>query len=132
MSNLSDPPRGIRLESLRLEADGAPPSQFLIHGITLSGKTFRPSDWVERLCGVLAPYQPGAHGDEAPPIGFSPYARPIVVNGTKCVRVDSRLGEVEPMALRFVIGFARDNELVTTLTDAMLVATPQPLRKSLP
>jgi hypothetical protein len=118
MSNLSNPPRSIRLASLVLEIDSQAPSQFLIHGVTLAGTTFRPSDWVERLCGVLAPYQPGAHGDEAPPIGFSPYARPIVVNGAKCVRVDAKLGDVEPMALRFVISFARDNELVTTLTDA--------------
>ena len=118
MSNLSDPPRGILLASLALEVDGRAPSQFLIHGVTLAGRPFRPSDWVERLCGVLAPYQPGAHGDEAPPIGFSPYARPIVINGAKCVRVDARLGEVEPMALRFVISFARDNELVTTLLES--------------
>lgn len=117
MSNLSDLPRGMQLATLRIDVDGQPPGQFLIHGVTLSGRTFRPSDWVERLCGVLAPYQPGMHASEAPPIGFSPYARPIVVNGTKCVRVDARLGEVEPMALRFVIGFARDNELVTTLVE---------------
>jgi hypothetical protein len=111
MSNLSDLPAAIRV---LIEAEESAPSQFLIHGVTLRGKPFRPSDWIERLCGVLAPYRPGAAGDEAPPIDFSPYARPVVMNGHKCVRIDVRLREIEPVALTFVLNFARDNELVTT------------------
>jgi hypothetical protein len=115
MSKLSDPPPGTRLASLEIGIDQEPPGKFLIHGVTLTGKPFRPSDWYERLCGVLAPYRPGAHAHEAPPIDFSPYARPVVADGAKCVMVDARLGQVEPMALRFVLNFARDNDLVTTL-----------------
>jgi hypothetical protein len=111
MSDLSDLPAAIRVS---IEADELAPSQFLIHGVTFRGRAFRPSDWSERLCGVLAPYQPGASGDEAPPIDFSPYARPVVVNGHKCVRIDVRLRDIEPVALTFVLNFVRDNELVTT------------------
>jgi hypothetical protein len=90
----------------------AKPRQFFIHGVTVHGRSFRPSDWAERLCGVLAPYRPGgpAAGRDAH-IGYSPYVRPVSVAGVKCVLVDERLRQIEPMAFDFVIDFARDNEL---------------------
>lgn len=43
--------------------------------------------------------------------GYSPYARPAHVDGVLCVRIDTRLREIEPMALEFVLNFARDNQL---------------------
>jgi hypothetical protein len=52
-------------------------AEFVILGITRDGQPFRPSDWAERLCGV----------------------------------VDSRLESIEPMAYRFRLNFAKDNEL---------------------
>lgn len=30
--------------------------EFVILGITLDGKPFRPSDWAERLCGVMSAF----------------------------------------------------------------------------
>ena len=86
--------------------------KFFIHGVTVHGRTFRPSDWAERLCGVMAPYRPGgiASGRDAF-IGYSPYVRPETVAGVKCVVVDERLKDVEKMAFNFVMNFARDNEL---------------------
>lgn len=86
--------------------------QFFIHGVTVHGKTFRPSDWAERLCGVMSPYRPGgiATGRDAF-IGYSPYVRPETIGGVKCVVVDERLKDVELMAFSFVMNFARDNEL---------------------
>jgi hypothetical protein len=45
------------------------------------------------------------------PMQFSPYVRPVMVEGTKCVLVDERLDELEPMAMEFVRNFARDNDL---------------------
>jgi hypothetical protein len=122
MSNLCDLPAAIRV---LIEAEDVAPSQFLIHGVTLRGKPFRPGDWVERLCGVLAPYRPGVAADEAPPIDFSPYARPVVMDGRKCVRIDVRLRDIEPVALTFVLNFARDNELVTTLADVLPQSAPR-------
>lgn len=93
-------------------ADPSKARQFFIHGVTVHGKTFRPSDWAERLCGVMAPYRPGTvAGGRDSFIGYSPYVRPMSVGGVKCVVVDERLKEVEPMAFDFVMGFARDNEL---------------------
>lgn len=90
----------------------AVPGEFFIYGMTNEGKVFRPSDWAERLCGVLACYRPGgmAAGRDAF-IGYSPYVRPITHGGVRCVVVDERLKEIEPMALTFVLSFARDNDL---------------------
>jgi hypothetical protein len=92
--------------------DPAKARKYFIHGVTVHGKTFRPSDWAERLCGVMAPYRPGgiASGRDAF-IGYSPYVRPETVAGVKCVVVDERLKDVEKMAFNFVMNFARDNEL---------------------
>lgn len=93
-------------------ADASKAREFFIHGVTVQGKTFRPSDWSERLCGVMAPYRPGgmASGRDAF-IGYSPYVRPVTIGGVKCVVVDERLKDVELMAFNFVMNFARDNEL---------------------
>lgn len=83
----------------------------LIRGVTIEGRAFRPSDWAERLCGVLACYRPGGVPAGCAPIGFSPYARPVTIDGTRYVVVDERLREIEPRAWDFVLNFARDNEL---------------------
>lgn len=93
-------------------ADASKAREFFIHGVTAHGKTFRPSDWAERLCGVMAPYRPGgiASGRDAF-IGYSPYVRPVTIGGVKCVIVDERLKDVEKMAFDFVMSFASDNEL---------------------
>jgi hypothetical protein len=85
--------------------------EFFIHGVTGSGRPFRPSDWAERLCGVMAIYRPGGASGRDAHIGYSPYVRPILVGGVRCVVVDERLKDLEPMAFSFVLNFARDNEL---------------------
>ncbi len=99
--------------------------QFFIHGVTVHGKTFRPSDWAERLCGVMSPYRPGgiATGRDAF-IGYSPYVRPETIGGVKCVVVDERLKDVELMAFNFVMNFARDNEL-PVMEGCVLPDTPK-------
>jgi len=67
------------------------------------------------LCSVMAAYRPGyvagSYGD-ASLLGFSPYAQPITHDGVKSVVVDQRIEGLEPMAWSFVVGFARDNDLV--------------------
>jgi hypothetical protein len=99
------------------------PREYFIHGVTAAGRRFRPSDWAERLCGVMACYRPGgmAKGRDAY-IGYSPYVRPVVIGDVKCVVVDERLRDLEPMAFGFVMNFARDNDLPVyegcTLPDA--------------
>ena len=87
--------------------------ELIIQGITKDGRTFRPSDWAERLAGVMSPFRPGgADGPEAH-IGYSPYCRPQLVGGIKCVIVNPAIRAIEPMAWDFVLGFARDNDLRT-------------------
>ncbi len=88
------------------------PRQIFIQGITLEGKPFRPSDWAERLCGAMSCFRPeGVRTGIASFIGYSPYCKPRVINGVKCVIVSEKLREIEPMAWDFVINFARDNHL---------------------
>ena len=88
------------------------PREFFIQGLTLAGKTFRPSDWSERLAGALSSFRPksGAGGIGAH-IGYSPYCVPRVIEGIKCVIVNEALRDLEPMAWDFVMNFACDNEL---------------------
>jgi hypothetical protein len=82
---------------------------FVIVGQTSAGKRFRPSDWAERLCGVMAPYGPA--GSRGGPLTYSPYVMPGSRDGIKCVSVDARLHGIEPMAYRFLLNFARENDL---------------------
>jgi hypothetical protein len=87
--------------------------ELIIQGITKDGRTFRPSDWAERLAGVMSPFRPGGAGGPGTHIGYSPYCKPQLVDGVKCVIVDPRIRAIEPMAWDFVLHFARDNELRT-------------------
>ena len=84
--------------------------KLFIQGITTSGKPFRPSDWAERLCGVMATFRPpGDSGD--PRFTYSPYVRPVLIAKVKCVVIDTRLRDLDPRALDFVMNFAKDNSL---------------------
>ena len=100
-----------------------PPGELIIKGVTRGGAPFRPSDWAERLCGVLAAYRPGYVATRGPVLGYSPYVQPTMVAGVRSVIVDPRLRDLEPRAWDFVIGFAKDNDLVT-IAAADLVAAP--------
>ncbi len=102
------------------------PREYFIQGVTLDGKTFRPSDWAERLAGAMSCFRPdGVQGGIAAYIGYSPLCVPRVINGIKCVIVSEALKGVEPMAWDFVMSFARDNQL--QLTEGCLVSdAPKP------
>jgi len=80
-------------------------STLIIQGTTLNGRTFRPSDWAERLSGVMSTF-----GCDHRMI-YSPYVRPLTVNGVKSVSIDKKLRDVDARAYEFLLGFARDNEL---------------------
>lgn len=94
------------------------PRTFFIRGVTVQGRAFRPSDWAERLAGVMSSFRPaGAAGGIGAYIGYSPYCVPRVVGGVKCVIVDEALRGIEPMAWDFVMNFARDNTLQVVEAD---------------
>ena len=92
-----------------------PTAPFLIVGVTSAGRPFRPSDWADRLAGVMAGFQPPGAGPRSH-LQYSPYAVPGVHGPHKCVRVDPAIAEIEPMALAFLLNFARDNDLQVALS----------------
>ena len=94
-------------------------SDLIIKGLTLSGQPFRPSDWSDRLCGVMSAF--GA--DEQ--LRYSPLVTPALRDGLRCVIVRRELAELEPRLFRFFLSFAVDNELQITF-DADAVATLLP------
>lgn len=98
---------------LQMADDTSFPKEFFIQGVTKEGKTFRPSDWSERLCGVMSAFGPGASGANAR-LKYSLYVRPELFGNVKCVVVDERLRDIEPMAFDFCMNFARDNNLQVT------------------
>lgn len=101
------------------------PKEIFILGRTQAGRVFRPSDWAERLCGVLSQYRPPGRSANRH-IVYSPYAKPTMIEGVKCVVVDERLRGIEPMAMNFVLNFARDNDL--QVLEACLL--PDPVAKA--
>ncbi|CAG9236210.1 Acetyltransferase [Paraburkholderia tropica] len=97
-------------------ADEAP-TEYFIQGITSKGKKFRPSDWSERLAGVMSSFGPKASANARGPnayLRYSLYVRPTMIGDLKVVVLDSRLKDIEPMAFNFVLNFAKDNDLVVT------------------
>lgn len=96
--------------------------EFFILGLTADGKQFRPSDWAERLCGVMSCFRPEGTGGRNAHLQFSPLVRPTVINGVKSVVVNNTLKQIEPMAYHFVVEFAKDNGL--QVVDACLVPLP--------
>ena len=93
------------------------PHEVIILGVTPSGQTFRPSDWAERLAGVMSSFRPGgaAPGDH---LSYSPWCVPNTLEGIKCVIVHMDMRQDHVMAWDFVMGFAKDNNL------QVITATP--------
>ncbi len=85
-------------------------AQFLIQGITADGKAFRPSDWADRLCGVMSPFRPGGATLNSH-LSYSPYVLPTLIGDIRCVAIDERLKVLEPKAWDFLTSFAKDNGL---------------------
>ena len=80
-------------------------NEIIIHGTTSKGKTFRPSDWSERLCGILSSFDKGNR------LSYHEWVRPILVDNVRCVGVDKKLEEINPPMFRFLMDFAADNDL---------------------
>lgn len=95
--------------------------QVFIQGVTHSGRTFRPSDWAERLAGVMSQFRPGG-ATPGSHLSYSPWCVPTTVGGIKCVIVNRDLRDAEPMAWDFCINFARDNDL--QVVEACLLPDP--------
>lgn len=79
--------------------------EIIIEGLTTDGVKFRPSDWVDRLCGTLA-------GFDRQKVSYSQYLRPIVYNDMNCVAVKKQLQDENPNIFKFIMQFAADNKLL--------------------
>lgn len=80
-------------------------NEIIIQGLTKNGRPFRPSDWAERLSGALSTF------GEDHRMHYSPYVRPMTINGVKCVVVERELQQKQPTTFAFLMSFARENDL---------------------
>ena len=81
--------------------------EIIIEGRTASGEKFSPSDWVDRLCGMLANF-------ELKKVSFSPFLRPMMYKNMQCVAVKKELESKDYDVFEFLMQFARDNQLIVT------------------
>lgn len=95
--------------------------QVFIQGVTQSGRTFRPSDWAERLAGVMSSFRPGG-AKPGSHLSYSPWCIPTTMGAVKCVIVHTDMRDAEPMAWDFCMNFARDNNL--QVVEACLLPDP--------
>lgn len=79
--------------------------EIIIHGTTSNGKVFRPSDWAERLCGILSSFNKGNR------LSYHEWVRPILIDKVRCVAIDIKLESINPAMFRFLMDFAADNDL---------------------
>lgn len=88
----------------------------VIWGVTRGGRRFRPSDWAERLAGLCTAF------GRNQAIAYLPLVAPVRVKGVRGVIVGRALQSLEPRFWQFLLGFARDNDLVVSFVDDALKA----------
>lgn len=79
--------------------------EIIIHGTTSNGKVFRPSDWAERLCGILSSFNKDHR------LSYHEWVHPILIDKVRCVAISAQLEEINPSMFRFLMDFAADNDL---------------------
>jgi hypothetical protein len=79
--------------------------KIVITGTTAEGRTFRPSDWAERMCGALSNFRNRR-------INYDPRLLPVSLNGVKCLIMDPSLREDHVSLYRSILDFAETNHLV--------------------
>ena len=93
-------------------------SVLIIFGVTSTGEKFRPSDWIERFCGVMAPYDTnyqalGERVNIQKGMGYSDLVFPTTYKEERVVLVMEKLNDIEPLAWEFVLNFIKENDLKT-------------------
>ncbi|OGT21887.1 MAG: acetyltransferase [Gammaproteobacteria bacterium RBG_16_57_12] len=81
--------------------------KIIVEGVTKEGRTFRPSDWAERMSGALSRFGYDHR------IHYSPLLYPTTINGIKCITVDLQLRETNPEVYKYIMSFAETNHLNT-------------------
>ncbi len=80
-------------------------TEIIIQSTTRDGKAFRPSDWIDRICSTFATF------GENRKLRYSPYLKPEVISGVRCLVVDMKLQEVSPERFEELMQFANENRL---------------------
>lgn len=94
-------------------------NEIIIQGLTRAGKPFRPSDWVDRMCSTYATF--GADRK----LRYSPYLKPRVIAGVRCLAVDLKLKDSNPEGFSQLMHFADENQL--NILDAEGNSIPVPV-----
>lgn len=81
------------------------PEEIIIQSLTRDGKRFRPSDWVDRICSSYATF-----GDDRK-LRYSPYLKPEMIEGVRCLAVDMQLKATNPEGFEELMQFAEENQL---------------------
>ncbi len=92
--------------------------EIIIEGLTRAGKPFRPSDWVDRTCSTYASFGPNKK------LVYSPYLKPKVMNGVRCLAVDMRLKDSNPAGFAQLMQFADENQLNILDADGKSIEAP--------
>ncbi len=76
----------------------------VILGVTESGELFRPSDWAERVSGVLSTFRKHR-------MHYSPLLQPSTRHGYRCILLDPELQVTKPDLYNSIMKFAITNQL---------------------
>lgn len=79
--------------------------EVVIRGVTTQGRTFRPSDWADRLASIV-----GDVGRDNR-LKYSPDVQPVTRAGVRCVVIKRRLAARDARVFKFLLDFARENDL---------------------
>ncbi len=79
--------------------------EVVIRGVTRQGRTFRPSDWADRLASILS------HVGHDNRLHYSVQLCPVTRTGVRCVVIQRSLEAEDPRVFKFLLDFARENDL---------------------
>lgn len=93
--------------------------EIIIQSLTREGKKFRPSDWVDRICSSYATF-----GDDRK-LRYSPYLKPEMIDGIRCLAVDMQLKEENPEGFDELMQFAAENKLNIINSEGAAIPVPE-------
>lgn len=95
-----------------------PVGKLVIESVKEDGRSFRPSDWIERISSAM-----GSFGADHR-LHYDKGVQPRLVNGQKCLVVDETLKINNPTAYDYIVKFAESNGLrvhIETILDEQSV-----------
>ncbi len=95
------------------------PEEIIIQSLTREGNRFRPSDWVDRICSSYATF------GEDRKLRYSPYLKPEMIDGIRCLAVDLQLKIENPEGFDELMQFAEENKLNILDSKGESIAVPQ-------